>query len=69
MDVGDALDNGLIGGRRGLGLYMTECIRATIFDDGPGGTIADVEYATPGYVDWHDQRRLLSTDPWEWSHP
>ena len=52
-----------------VGLYMTECIRATIFDDGPGGTIADVEYATPGYVDWYDQRRFLSTDPWEWSHP
>lgn len=54
--VGDALDNGLMEGV--IGLYKTECIRTTIFHDGPYRTIADVEYATAGYVQWYDQRRL-----------
>lgn len=54
--VGDALDNGLMEGA--VGLYKTECIRTTIFHDGPYRTIADVEYATAGYVDWYNARRL-----------
>lgn len=41
-----------------IGLYKTECIRTTHFHDGPYRTIADVEYATAGYVDWYNQRRL-----------
>ncbi|MGB8386138.1 MAG: integrase core domain-containing protein, partial [Dermatophilaceae bacterium] len=54
--VGDALDNGLMEGA--VGLYKTECIRTTIFHDGPYRTIADLEYATAGYVDWYNARRL-----------
>jgi putative transposase len=53
---GDALDNGLM--ESVIGLYKTECIRTTIFHDGPYKTIADVEYATTGWVDWYNQRRL-----------
>jgi len=34
------------------GLYKAECIRTTVFHDGPYKTIADVEYATAGWVDW-----------------
>ena len=30
------------------GLYKAECIRTTVFHDGPYKTIADVEYATAG---------------------
>jgi transposase InsO family protein len=43
------------------GLYKTECIRTTIFHDGPYKTIADVEYATAGWVDWYNNRRLHSS--------
>lgn len=34
------------------GLYKAECIRATVFHDGSYRTIADVEFATAGWVDW-----------------
>jgi putative transposase len=57
--VGDALDNGLMEGV--VGLYKTECIRTTIFHDGPYRTIADIEYATAGYVNWYNERRLHGT--------
>jgi putative transposase len=40
------------------GLYKAECIRTTVFHDGPYKTIADVEYATSGWVDWYNNRRL-----------
>ena len=40
------------------GLYKAECIRTTIFHDGAYKTIADVEYATAGWVDWYNHRRL-----------
>ena len=40
------------------GLYKTECNRTTVFHDGPYKTIADVEFATAGWVDWHNKRRL-----------
>lgn len=36
------------------GLYK----RTTIFHDGPFKTIADVEYAIAGWVDWYNRRRL-----------
>lgn len=54
--VGDALDNALMESINGL--YKTECIRTTIFHDGPYRTLADVEYATAGWVDWYNNRRL-----------
>jgi len=34
------------------GLYKTECIRTTVFHPGAYKTLADVEYATAGWVDW-----------------
>jgi putative transposase len=40
------------------GLYKTECIRTTIFHNGPYKTLADIEYATAGWVDWYNNRRL-----------
>jgi putative transposase len=48
--VGDAYDNALMESINGL--YKAECIRTTVFHDGPYKTIADVEYATAGWVDW-----------------
>ena len=41
-----------------IGLYKAECIRTTVFHDGPYKTIADVEFATAGWVDWYNNRRL-----------
>ena len=43
------------------GLYKTECIRTTVFHAGPYKTLADVEYATAGWVDWYNNRRLHGT--------
>ncbi|MFF0973467.1 UNVERIFIED_CONTAM: integrase core domain-containing protein, partial [Kocuria sp. CPCC 205295] len=40
------------------GVYKAECVRTTIFHDGPYKTIADVEFATAGWVDWYNHRRL-----------
>ncbi len=57
--VGDAYDNALMETINGL--YKTECIRTTVFHDGPYRTLADVEYATAGWVDWYNQRRLHSS--------
>ena len=57
--VGDAYDNALMETINGL--YKTECIRTTVFHDGPYKTIAEVEYATAGWVDWYNQRRLHGT--------
>lgn len=54
--VGDAYDNALIETINGL--YKAECVRTTIFHDGPYKTIADVEFATAGWVDWYNHRRL-----------
>ncbi len=50
--VGDAYDNALMETINGL--YKTECIRTTVFHDGPYKTIAEVEYATAGWVDWYN---------------
>jgi transposase InsO family protein len=54
--VGDAYDNALMETLNGL--YKAECIRTTVFHDGPYKTLADVEFATAGWVDWYNQRRL-----------
>jgi hypothetical protein len=50
--VGDALDNALM--ESTIGLYKTELIKKK----GPWKTLADVELATAGYVDWYNNRRL-----------
>lgn len=56
--VGDALDNAMM--ESGNGLYKTECIRTTIFHQGPYKTLADVEFATAAWVDWYNHDRLHS---------
>jgi len=43
------------------GLYKTECIRTTVFHLGPYKALADVEFATSGWVDWYNNRRLHSS--------
>ncbi len=40
------------------GIYKAECVRTTVFHDGPYKTITDVEFATAGWVDWYNHRRL-----------
>ena len=57
--VGDAYDNGLM--ESIIGLFKTECLRSPIFHTGPYKTLADVEYATAGWVDWYNNRRLHSS--------
>lgn len=57
--VGDAYDNALAESVNGL--YKTECIRTTIFHPGAYRTLADVEFATAGWVDWYNTRRLHSS--------
>ena len=54
--VGDAYDNALM--ETVIGLFKTECIATTVFHPGPYKTLADVEYATAGWVDWYNHRRL-----------
>ena|GEM_PF-2774113 len=54
--MGDAYDKALMETINGL--YKAECIRTTVFHDGPYKTIADVEYSTAGWVDWYNTRRL-----------
>lgn len=57
--VGDAYDNALM--ESTIGLYKNECIRTTIFHNGPYKNINDVEYATLAYIDWFNNRRLHSS--------
>ncbi|MBB5513052.1 transposase InsO family protein [Neomicrococcus aestuarii] len=57
--VGDAYDNALMESINGL--YKAECIRTTIFHSAPYKTLADVEYATAGWIDWYNNRRLHSS--------
>jgi transposase InsO family protein len=70
--VGDAYDNALM--ESIIGLFKTECIATTVFHDGPYKTPADVEYATAGWVDWYNHRRLhgslgmLTPDEYEQDH-
>jgi len=40
------------------GLFKTECIRTTVLNAGPFRTLAHVEYATAGWVDWYNNRCL-----------
>jgi putative transposase len=54
--VGDAYDNALM--ECLIGLYKTECISTDLFHHGLYKTLADVEYATAGWVDWYNHRRL-----------
>lgn len=57
--VGDAYDNGLM--ESIIGLFKTECLATTVFHDGPYKTLADIEYAVAGWVDWYNHRRLHGT--------
>jgi putative transposase len=57
--VGDAYDNALM--ETVIGLFKTECIDTTVFHRGPYRALADVEFATAGWVDWYNHRRLHST--------
>jgi transposase InsO family protein len=57
--VGDAYDNGLM--ESIIGLYKTECIGTDVFHQRPFKTLADIEYATAGWVDWWNNRRLHGT--------
>ena len=63
--VGDAYDNALM--ESIIGLFKTEAIATTVFHDGPYRTLADVEYATAGWVDWSTTDG--STRALETSHP
>jgi putative transposase len=57
--VGDAYDNALMESL--IGLYRAECLRSLVFHHGPYKTIADVEYATAGWIDWWNHDRLHGT--------
>ena len=54
--VGDAHENALMESINGF--YQAECIRTTVFHEGPYRTIIDVKFATAGWVDWYNNRRL-----------
>jgi transposase InsO family protein len=68
--VGDAYDNGLM--ESIIGLFKTECIGTDVFHQRPFKTLADIEYATAGWVDWWNNRRLHGTlgmlTPVEYEH-
>jgi transposase InsO family protein len=57
--VGDAYDNGLM--ESIIGLFKTECLATTVFHHGPYKTLADIEYAVAGWIDWYNHRRLHSS--------
>jgi transposase InsO family protein len=57
--VGDAYDNALMETINSL--FKAECIRTTVFCDGPFKTLTDIEYATAGCVHWYNNRRLHSS--------
>lgn len=57
--VGDAYDNALMETINGP--HKAECVRTTVFHPGPYKTITEVEFATAGWVDWYNNRRLHST--------
>jgi putative transposase len=60
--VGDAYDNALMESL--IGLFKTEAITTTVFHNGPYKTLADIEYATAGWVDWYNHRRLHGSLDW-----
>ena len=41
-----------------IGLFKAECIHSGPFHQGPFKTVEDIEYATAGWVDWWNNRRL-----------
>ncbi len=57
-----------------IGLFKTECITTTLLRQGPYKTLADIEFATAGWVDWYNHRRLhgsvgmLTPDEFEQAH-
>ena len=57
--VGDAYDNALMETINGL--YKAQCIRTTVFHDGPYRTMADVDFANAGWVDWYKTLGLHSS--------
>ena len=57
--VADAYDNALM--ECVIGLFKTECIRTTVFHHGPYRHASDVEWASAGWVDWWNNRRLHSS--------
>jgi transposase InsO family protein len=58
--IGDAYDNALA--ETTIGLFKTEAVsKRSPFLTGPIKTIDDIEFATMGWVDWFNQRRLHST--------
>jgi len=57
--IADAYDNALMESINGL--FKTECIRTTVFHNGPWRNLADVEYATACWVDWYNNQRLHSS--------
>ena len=57
--VADAYDNSLM--ETVIGLFKTECVRTTVFHAGPYQHLSDVEWATAGWVDWWNNRRLHSS--------
>lgn len=58
--IGDAYDNALA--ESTIGLFKNEAIRdGSPFRTGALKTIDDVEWATAGWVDWYNARRLHST--------
>jgi hypothetical protein len=57
--VGDAYDNALM--ESIIGLYKAECVDTDVFHPGPYKSLGDLEYATAGWVDWYNNRRLHSS--------
>ena len=57
--VGDAYDNALM--ESIIGLYKAECVDTEVFHPEPYKSLGDVEYATAGWVDWYNNRRLHSS--------
>lgn len=59
-NVGDAYDNALA--ESTTGLFKTEAVsKRSPFPTGPIKSIDDIEFATMGWVDWFNARRLHST--------
>lgn len=56
--VADAYDNALMESSNGL--YKTECVRTDHFHVGPFTGLSDVEFATAGWVEWYNNRRVHS---------
>ncbi len=63
--VVDAYDNALA--ESTIGLFKTEAVsKNNPFHPGPFKTIADIEYATMGWVDWYNNQRLSMGVPMVW---